>query len=170
MRRVSLVTSGGLLALLATTCRSPPTRDEVLSDFQHEIGPVSFMDCKYGAVECVRGDPSAIGKVSQDFSDAGACLVAAWQAPCRPSMASLTWNWRDGPAEDLDGDDTYVHRDLFIVPDGDGCRMVVFESSDDDSVTRLECSSIVLEGVCGVLEPGDCRVVAEIETSPVSWE
>lgn len=171
MRRVFLLLHCGFLAPLAPACRTaPPTLDKVLSDFQDENTDLSFMDCKYGEVDCVAGDKSATGQTSSDFRNATSCLVETWQASCKPSMTSLTWNWRDGSSEDLELDDVHTHRYIFTVPHGDECRLAIFESTDAYSVTRLECNSFVTEGVCGVLEPRDCHVVEKIEISPSHWE
>jgi len=144
-----------LLAVAAASvaCGSKPTYEEVIRDFKEESG-ADFVDCGTEPVMC---SAEGVSHPSEDFLTTADCLVAAW-AECRPASAVLLWHFR--LTEEA------VSRSVFVVPDGQDCHLVVFESTGTDNLDRLECADLLTTGECGVLEPTECEWQSSATLAP----
>lgn len=87
------------------------------------------------------------------FETASECLLDAWEA-CRPAKARLTWTTEPD----------YIHRYLFVVPDDESCRLDTFDTYKSSLLERFECTELLREGSCGVVEPANCERIESIET------
>lgn len=151
-----------LLALAAHAtlgCKDDlPSRDDVLFAFEAEYPDTEFVHCESGSITCAT--PPAPGHPNAQFLEVSDCLKSSW-AQCEPMKLQLLW---DFPPEW-----TRLSRDIYVLPVGDECRLVVFEVPPESPSTlrRFECDKIGESGPCGTLEPTDCEFVTEQEYDPV---
>lgn len=124
----------------------------IVSNFEKEAG-VDFIDCGTGGVvDCTMPLDYFVNPDSL-FRKHSKCILNAW-ADCRPAKTVLDWY-------NLSAQGDNPNRVMYILPKNGKCTLVIFESRPEFS--RIECSTLVEMGTCGVLEPQDCILVETFE-------